>query len=87
MGQKPSKPDPTRHVEVIGAGLSRTGSLSQTLAFERLCGGPGFHGASNWLYGEDRKGKIRLEIGTDKADTTRSGQAVVRRSSGQECRR
>jgi hypothetical protein len=45
MGSAPSKPDPfVRSVEVISAGLSRTGTESMTLALERLLDGPVAYG-------------------------------------------
>jgi hypothetical protein len=41
MGGIPSKPgDPSRPLEVIGAGFSRTGTMSMQLALEELLRGP-----------------------------------------------
>lgn len=41
MGGVPSKPgDPSRPLEVIGAGFSRTGTMSMQLALEELLRGP-----------------------------------------------
>lgn len=41
MGGVPSKPgDPSRPLEVIGAGFSRTGTMSMQLALEELLQGP-----------------------------------------------
>lgn len=41
MGGIPSKPDdPSRPLEVIGAGFSRTGTMSMQIALEELLRGP-----------------------------------------------
>ena len=40
-------PDPSKQPRVIGAGVSRTGTLSFTLAFERLFNGPVDHGGES----------------------------------------
>lgn len=45
MGQRTSHPpDPTKQIQVIGAGMSRTGTVSFGLALERLLDGPVYHG-------------------------------------------
>jgi len=47
MGGVPSIPsDPSRSLKVIGAGYSRTGTLSMALALEKLLDGPVMHGGS-----------------------------------------
>ncbi|KAK2600669.1 hypothetical protein N8I77_010188 [Diaporthe amygdali] len=54
MGGVPSKPgDPSRPLEVIGAGFSRTGTMSMQLALEELLNGPVMHGATHILFRED----------------------------------
>ncbi|ORY67540.1 P-loop containing nucleoside triphosphate hydrolase protein [Pseudomassariella vexata] len=54
MGGVPSKPgDPSRPLEVIGAGYSRTGTLSVQLALEKLLDGPVMHGGTHILSRED----------------------------------
>ena len=40
-------PDPSKQPRVIGAGVSRTGTLSFTLAFERLPTSPVYHGGES----------------------------------------
>lgn len=55
MGGAPSKPDPTRTVEVIGAGYSKTGTLSMQIALEHLLQGPVMHGGTHLLKREDGK--------------------------------
>lgn len=54
MGGIPSVPhDRTRTLKVIGAGYSRTGTLSMAMALERLLDGPVMHGGSQLLGRED----------------------------------
>lgn len=54
MGGFPSVPtDPQRSLQVIGAGYSRTGTLSMALALEKLLDGPVMHGGSQLLGRED----------------------------------
>lgn len=56
MGGKPSIPtDPSRQVEVIGAGFSRTGTVTFSLAMERLLNGPVMHAGTQMLQREDGK--------------------------------
>jgi hypothetical protein len=45
MGQAPSTPDPSRTLEVINAGFSRTGSETLAHALAKLLDGPVAHGA------------------------------------------
>lgn len=45
MGQTSSRPrDMTKEIEVIGCGMSRTGTVSFGLALEKLLHGPNYHG-------------------------------------------
>jgi hypothetical protein len=53
MGSAPSKPDPSRSVEVISAGISRTGTESMTLALEKLLNGPVSHGGIQSIHRTD----------------------------------
>ena len=53
MGGVPSKPDPTKSMQVIGAGFSRTGTNSVQLALQRLLEGPVQHGGTQLLSGSD----------------------------------
>lgn len=54
MGGTASVPqDPSRTLQVIGAGYSRTGTLSMALALEKLLDGPVMHGGSQLLGRED----------------------------------
>ncbi|KIW86116.1 hypothetical protein Z517_01510 [Fonsecaea pedrosoi CBS 271.37] len=54
MGQEASKPDPNARLQVIGCGMSRTGTASFSRALEILLGGPVYHGGSQLVgAGED----------------------------------
>jgi hypothetical protein len=54
MGATPSVPkDSTRTLQIIGAGYSRTGTLSMAFALEKLLDGPVMHGGSQLLGRED----------------------------------
>lgn len=56
MGGAPSVPtDPSRRIQVIGAGYSRTGTVSLQLALEKLLDGPVMHGGTQVLHREDGK--------------------------------
>ena len=55
MGGVPSKPDYSKSMLVIGAGLSRTGTVSTQLALEKLLGGPVMHGGTHMISREDGK--------------------------------
>ncbi|KAJ9602829.1 hypothetical protein H2200_012609 [Cladophialophora chaetospira] len=46
MGQEASKPDPNAKLQVIGCGMSRTGTASFSEALKILLGGPVYHGGS-----------------------------------------
>lgn len=54
MGGVPSKPgDPSRPLEVIGAGFSKTGTLSMQLALQELLQGPVIHGGTQSVFPGD----------------------------------
>lgn len=54
MGGVPSIPtDHTRRLQVIGAGYSRTGTVTMQLALEKLLDGPVLHGGTQILSRED----------------------------------
>ena len=56
MGGAESIPtDPSRRVQVISAGYSRTGTLSMSMALAKLVDGPVFHGGTQILTREDGK--------------------------------
>lgn len=54
MGGAYSVPtDPSRTVQVIGAGYSRTGTSSMQIALSKLLNGPVIHGGTQLLEGTD----------------------------------
>jgi hypothetical protein len=53
MGGGVSKPDPSRTLEVVGAGYARTGTMSLQLALEKLLDGPVQHGGSHMIVRTD----------------------------------
>jgi chloramphenicol 3-O-phosphotransferase len=54
MGGVPSVPrDPSRKVQVICAGYSRTGTSTMALAVGKLFDGPFLHGGTQILHRED----------------------------------
>ncbi|RYP25033.1 hypothetical protein DL767_008502 [Monosporascus sp. MG133] len=54
MGGAASVPtDPSRRVQVIGAGYSRTGTVSMQMALTKLLNGPVIHGGTQILEGSD----------------------------------
>ncbi|KYK59151.1 NAD dependent epimerase/dehydratase [Drechmeria coniospora] len=63
MGGVPSMPsDRTRTLQVIGAGYSRTGTVSMALALEKLLDGPVMHGGTHLFGREDAYPKLWCEI-------------------------
>ncbi|GJN74777.1 hypothetical protein PLIIFM63780_009828 [Purpureocillium lilacinum] len=72
MGGVPSVPqDPTRSLKVIGAGYSRTGTLSMAMALEKLLDGPVMHGGSQLLGREDAYVKLWSDIFAARHDRPR----------------
>ncbi|KAK7416605.1 hypothetical protein QQX98_005076 [Neonectria punicea] len=72
MGGVPSVPnDPNRSLKVIGAGYSRTGTLSMALALETLLDGPVMHGGTQLLGREDAYVKLWSEIFAARHDKAR----------------
>lgn len=54
MGGVASIPtDPSKKVQVISAGYSRTGTVSMSLALEKLVDGPVLHGGTQILVRDD----------------------------------
>ncbi|KKZ65394.1 hypothetical protein EMCG_08774 [[Emmonsia] crescens] len=68
MGGVPCVPQGhIRSLKVIGAGYSRTGTLSMALALEKLLDGPVMHGDSQLHGREDAYVKLWSEIFTTRA--------------------
>jgi hypothetical protein len=55
MGQQPSSPKPGATLQVIGAGLPRTGTSSFTQALSILLDGPAYHGGTQATQGPERE--------------------------------
>ncbi|KAL2070830.1 hypothetical protein VTL71DRAFT_13856 [Oculimacula yallundae] len=64
MGGVNSKPDPSRFktIEVIGAGMARTGTMSMQLALERIMEGPVNHGGKNFMTGTEENNRIWTSV-------------------------
>jgi hypothetical protein len=63
MGNTPSIPtDPTKTTLVIGAGFSRTGTVSLSLALERLLGSPVCHSGTAILGREEGMFSVLLPL-------------------------
>ncbi|KAM0288245.1 hypothetical protein ACHAO9_007424 [Fusarium lateritium] len=72
MGGVASVPtDRTRSLKVIGAGYSRTGTLSMAMALEELLDGPVMHGGSQLLGREDAYVKLWSDIFAARHDRPR----------------
>lgn len=62
MGQQYSAPVPGTKLQVIGAGLSRTGTASFSRALEILLDGPVYHGGTNITLGPEREIKSWIKF-------------------------
>lgn len=62
MGQQYSAPVPGTKLQVIGAGLSRTGTASFSRALEILLDGPVYHGGTNVTLGPEREIKSWIKF-------------------------
>ncbi|KAH7183335.1 uncharacterized protein B0J16DRAFT_373813 [Fusarium flagelliforme] len=72
MGGAVSVPtDRSRSLKVIGAGYSRTGTLSMAIALEQLLNGPVMHGGSQLLGREDDYVKLWTEVFEARHDRPR----------------
>ncbi|PKS11726.1 hypothetical protein jhhlp_001714 [Lomentospora prolificans] len=72
MGGTASVPtDPNKTLKVIGAGYSRTGTLSMALALEKILDGPVMHGGSQLLGREDAYVKLWYDIFAARKDRPR----------------
>ncbi|KAE9372773.1 hypothetical protein N431DRAFT_339932 [Stipitochalara longipes BDJ] len=83
MGGIPSVPtDPTRSLRIIGAGYSRTGTLSMALALEKLLDGPVMHGGSQLLGREDAYVKLWSQIFTARHDKAKLFKLLRKATAG-----
>ncbi|CAJ0554866.1 Ff.00g133790.m01.CDS01 [Fusarium sp. VM40] len=62
MGQHYSQPRPGTKLQVIGAGLPRTGTASISSALEILLDGPVYHGATQVLLGPEKEIKTWIQV-------------------------
>ncbi|CAI6340372.1 unnamed protein product [Periconia digitata] len=62
MGNKPSVPQPGTKFQVIGAGLSRTGTASFSEAIRVLLSGPVYHGGTQATLGPEVEIRSLIEI-------------------------
>ena len=62
MGNQASSPKPGTKFQVIGAGLSRTGTASFSEALRILLGGPVYHGGTQTTMGEPVEIKSWIKI-------------------------
>ncbi|KAH8653733.1 P-loop containing nucleoside triphosphate hydrolase protein [Xylariales sp. PMI_506] len=69
MGGAPSKPDPSKEMQVIGAAYGRTGTVSLSIALEKLLDGPVVHGGQRSFGGEGSY----FEKWTDALEANQSG--------------
>jgi hypothetical protein len=67
MGGVPSKPDPSRTLEVVGCGYARTGTMSLQLALEKLLDGPVQHGGTHFIQRTDGEHLLGEEGKKDEA--------------------
>ena len=54
MGQEASKPGPNVRLQVIGCGMSRTGTASSSEALKTLLDGPVYYGGSQLVDGGEK---------------------------------
>ncbi|KAL3455965.1 P-loop containing nucleoside triphosphate hydrolase protein [Aspergillus heterothallicus] len=62
MGQQASTPQPGKQLQVIGAGLSRTGTASFSAALSLLLDGPVYHGGTQTTLGDPIEIKSWIRI-------------------------
>lgn len=62
MGQQYSAPVPGTKLQVIGAGLPRTGTVSFSRALEILLDGPVYHDGTNITLGPGKRSQVLNQI-------------------------
>lgn len=83
MGGVPSVPtDANRRIQVISAGYSRTGTVSMSLALEKLLDGPVCHGGTQLLGREDAYVKKWIEVYKWRHDKPRLMKALREATRG-----
>lgn len=79
MGAEASKPQPGIPFQVIGAGLSRTGTSSFNTALSILLDGPAYHGGTQVVLGQSDVISSWLEMFAHWPSSTPADKAVVHR--------
>ncbi|KAG9252562.1 uncharacterized protein F5Z01DRAFT_676037 [Emericellopsis atlantica] len=83
MGGNASVPtDPNRTLQLIGAGYSRTGTLSMAMALEKLLDGPVMHGGSQLLGREDEYVKLWTDVFDARHDRPRLLKLLKKATQG-----
>ncbi|BCS17355.1 sulfotransferase family protein [Aspergillus puulaauensis] len=81
MGQKPSIPQPGKKVQVIGAGLPRTGTASFSAALSILLNGPVYHSGTQITLGPASEIKSWIRIlrlwGTGQPNDRKSALGII----------
>ncbi|KAF5587316.1 uncharacterized protein FSUBG_11856 [Fusarium subglutinans] len=77
MGQHYSQPRPGTKLQVIGAGLPRTGTASISRALEILLDGPVYHGGTQAFLGPETEIKTWIQV----LNQWRPGGISIRRSN------
>lgn len=62
MGQEASKPAPNVKLQVIGCGMSRTGTATFSEALKILLGGPVYHGGSQLVGGGEAHMQAWIDV-------------------------
>jgi hypothetical protein len=83
MGQTASVPDPNVRLQVIGAGMSRTGTTSFTKALEILLNGPVYHGGTQLLKNDESHIKKWIDVTQHTPARNDADREYVLRGVGQ----
>lgn len=79
MGAEASKPQPGVDFQVIGAGLSRTGTSSFNTALSILLNGPAYHGGTQVVLGAPHNISLWLEMFAHWPSSAPKDKAIVTR--------
>jgi hypothetical protein len=79
MGQQPSTPKPGTKLQVIGAGLPRTGTSSFTQALNILLDGPAYHGGTQGTLGPEHEIRSWIKLLSHWPPKSPSDDALVKR--------
>ncbi|OAL02871.1 hypothetical protein IQ06DRAFT_367417 [Phaeosphaeriaceae sp. SRC1lsM3a] len=78
MGQQPSLPKPGTKLQVIGAGLPRTGTSSFTQALSILLDGPAYHGGTQCTLGGEHEIRFWISALNAWPPKTPSDSSLIR---------